>query len=52
MKRQIDWMRETRLAVVVSEEQGEVKKFQQVGSGHYPAPEAHQGRHGPARVDA
>ncbi len=28
LKRQIDWMRETRLAVVVSEEQGEVKKFQ------------------------
>ena len=26
-RRQIDWMRETRLAVVVSEEQGEVEKF-------------------------
>ena len=26
-KRQIDWMRETRAAVVVSEEQGEVEKF-------------------------
>ena len=29
LKRQINWMRETRLAVVVSEEQGEVKKFRQ-----------------------
>lgn len=28
-QRQIDWMRETRMAVVISEEQGEVKKFQQ-----------------------
>ena len=28
LQRQIDWMRETRVAVVVSEEQGEVKKFQ------------------------
>ena len=27
LKRQIDWMRETRIAVVVSEEQGEVEKF-------------------------
>jgi type I restriction enzyme R subunit len=27
LKRQIDWMRETRAAVVVSEEQGEVDKF-------------------------
>ena len=27
LKRQINWMRETRLAVVVSEEQGEVEKF-------------------------
>jgi type I restriction enzyme R subunit len=27
LKRQIDWMRETRVAVVVSEEQGEVDKF-------------------------
>lgn len=27
LKRQIDWMRETRRAVVVSEEQGEVDKF-------------------------
>jgi len=27
-RRQIQWMRETRIAVVVSEEQGEVKKFQ------------------------
>ena len=27
LKRQIDWMRETRMAVVVSEEQGEVDKF-------------------------
>ena len=26
-RRQIDWMRETRMAVVVSEEQGEVEKF-------------------------
>ena len=28
-QRQIDWMRETRAAVVVSEEQGEVEKFRQ-----------------------
>jgi len=27
LQRQIDWMRETRIAVVVSEEQGEVEKF-------------------------
>ena len=27
LRRQIDWMRETRMAVVVSEEQGEVDKF-------------------------
>jgi type I restriction enzyme R subunit len=27
LKRQIDWMRETRAAVVISEEQGEVEKF-------------------------
>ena len=27
LKRQLDWMRETRAAVVVSEEQGEVEKF-------------------------
>ena len=27
LKRQIDWMRDTRMAVVVSEEQGEVDKF-------------------------
>ncbi|MBI9082791.1 MAG: type I restriction endonuclease subunit R [Desulfobacterales bacterium] len=27
LKRQIDWMKETRMAVVVSEEQGEVEKF-------------------------
>ena len=27
LKRQIDWMHETRIAVVVSEEQGEVEKF-------------------------
>src|SRR5690606_41998089 len=26
-RRQIEWMRETRMAVVVSEEQGEVDKF-------------------------
>ena len=30
-RRQIDWMRETRMAVVVSEEQGEVEKFQKWG---------------------
>lgn len=29
LQRQIDWMRETRSAVVVSEEQGEVEKFRQ-----------------------
>ena len=29
LQRQIDWMRETRMAVVVSEEQGEVDKFRQ-----------------------
>ncbi len=28
VRRQIEWMRETRMAVVVSEEQGEVAKFQ------------------------
>ena len=27
-RRQIEWMRETRMAVVISEEQGEVEKFQ------------------------
>ena len=27
LQRQVDWMRQTRLAVVVSEEQGEVEKF-------------------------
>ncbi len=30
-RRQLDWMRETRMAVVVSEEQGEVDKFRQWG---------------------
>lgn len=30
-RRQIDWMRETRMAVVVSEEQGEVEKFRKWG---------------------
>ena len=30
-KRQINWMRETRMAVVVSEEQGEVEKFRKWG---------------------
>lgn len=29
LKRQLDWMQETRTAVVVSEEQGEVEKFKQ-----------------------
>ena len=31
LRRQIDWMQETRAAVVVSEEQGEVKKFRKCG---------------------
>jgi len=31
LKRQIEWMRETRAAVVVSEEQGEVDKFRRCG---------------------
>ena len=31
LRRQIDWMRETRPAVVVSEEQGEVEKFRKWG---------------------
>ena len=31
LQRQIDWMRETRTAVVVSEEQGEVEKFRKWG---------------------
>lgn len=31
LRRQIDWMRETRKAVVVSEEQGEVDKFRKWG---------------------
>ena len=31
LKRRIDWMRETRIAVVVSEEQGEVEKFRRWG---------------------
>ena len=31
LTRQIDWMRETRAAVVVSEEQGEVEKFRKWG---------------------
>ena len=30
-RRQIEWMRETRMAVVVSEEQGEVEKFRRWG---------------------
>ncbi len=30
-RRQIEWMRETRMAVVISEEQGEVEKFQKWG---------------------
>ena len=30
-RRQIEWMRETRMAVVVSEEQGEVEKFRKWG---------------------
>jgi len=30
-RRQIEWMRQTRMAVVVSEEQGEVEKFQKWG---------------------
>jgi len=30
-RRQIEWMRETRMAVVVSEEQGEVEKFKKWG---------------------
>ena len=32
LRRQIEWMRETRTAVVVSEEQGEVEKFRDWGS--------------------
>jgi len=31
LHRQIEWMRQTRMAVVVSEEQGEVEKFQKWG---------------------
>ena len=31
LQRQIDWMRETQLAVVISEEQGEVDAFHQAG---------------------
>jgi type I restriction enzyme R subunit len=31
LRRQIEWMRETEMAVVVSEEQGEVARFQQWG---------------------
>ena len=31
LQRRIDWMRETRMAVVISEEQGEVEKFNQWG---------------------
>ncbi|OCC15643.1 Type I restriction-modification system, restriction subunit R [Dissulfuribacter thermophilus] len=31
LRRQIEWMRETRMAVVISEEQGEVEKFQKWG---------------------
>jgi len=31
LRRQIEWMRQTRMAVVVSEEQGEVEKFQKWG---------------------
>ena len=31
LRRRIDWMRETRAAVVVSEEQGEVEKFRRRG---------------------
>ncbi|MDO9509075.1 MAG: type I restriction endonuclease subunit R, partial [Thermovirgaceae bacterium] len=31
LRRQIDWMRQTRMAVVVSEEQGEVEKFRKWG---------------------
>ncbi len=31
LRRQIEWMRETRMAVVISEEQGEVEKFRKWG---------------------
>ena len=52
LTRRIDWMRETRTAVVVSEEQGEVEKFRKWELGHHPAPPPHQGRHGTARIHA
>ena len=52
LRRQADWMRETRMAVVVSEEQGEVEKFRKWGLDVTPAPQARQGGHGPAGVHA
>jgi len=36
LRRRIDWMRETRAAVVVSEEQGEVEKFREWGLDIFP----------------
>jgi type I restriction enzyme, R subunit len=37
-RRQIEWMRERRVAVVVSEDQGEVEKFRQWGPDITPHP--------------
>ena len=49
-EKQIAWMRETRMAVVVSEEQGEVEKFNKWDIGHHTSPPTHQRGHGTARV--
>ena len=52
LQRQIAWMRETRAAVVVSEEQGEVDKFRKWDLDIKPHRRLHQGGNRPSRVDA
>ena len=52
LTRQINWMGETRAAVVVSEEQGEVEKFRKWELDITPHRRPHQGRHGTARIHA
>ncbi len=41
---QLDWMKETQIAVMISEEQGEVNKFRNMGSGYPALPQTDQGR--------
>ena len=52
LQRQIAWMRATLMAVVISEEQGEVEEIPQLGPGHHPASPAHQTGHRSARCIA